>query len=112
MGGVVDDAPGIHHIEGPIGKRQGFSIDTLQCRTQPVQCEMRPRRLDGALSEVHTITDRAGTSPLQVIGTGPDPDLQDGLASMSLELRNSRDTGFHGIPMPLDLRKPLAAQCR
>jgi hypothetical protein len=47
-----------------------------------------------------------------MVCTGSDPDFQDGPASMRLELRNGPDKRFHGIPMPLDLGKPLAAQFR
>src|SRR5438067_1409739 len=113
MLGMMDDAPRPDDVEAGIGERQCLGIDAAQVRGEAMEGEMRARRLDRGVGQVDAMADTAGPRPLQMVGARADADLEQSLAAMPGELRNSMNERLIGVAVVLDLGEPFGrARCQ
>ena len=75
IGAVMDDTPGIHHVEGRICKRQAFGIPDEQQRVQSGQGETALGVVDGAPAQIDAAQARARCRETLVIGAKAHADL-------------------------------------
>src|SRR6185295_8495107 len=52
---VVDNPPGVNHIEGFVLERKILRVDSSQIRSQAVVSQMLPRRLNGRVRQIHPV---------------------------------------------------------